>query len=68
MCQVALEVLSYHNAASVDEVEELINEGVPAIQDHEDISSWVEFLNSSSFGRKDALEIHFVNISVYRRK
>ena len=54
MCQVALEVLSYHNAASVDEVEELINEGVPAIQDHEDISSWVEFLNSSSFGRKDA--------------
>jgi hypothetical protein len=27
--QVALEVLSYHNASSMNEVEELVTEGVP---------------------------------------
>ena len=27
--KVALEVLSYHNASSINEVEELVTEGVP---------------------------------------
>ena len=37
--QVALEVLSYHNAASIDEVEDILQEGVPEKTGHEDISS-----------------------------
>ena len=31
--RVALEVLSYHNASSVDEVEELVQEGLPPKDD-----------------------------------
>jgi len=34
-----LEVLSYHNAASIDEVEDILQEGVPEKTGHEDISS-----------------------------
>ena len=31
--RVALEVLSYHNASSVDEVEEIVSEGPPSSDD-----------------------------------
>jgi hypothetical protein len=37
--QVALEVLSYHNAASLDEVEEISAEGLPPPELHQDVSS-----------------------------
>ena len=37
--EVALEVLSYHNAASLDEVEEISGEGVPPDEQHQDVSS-----------------------------
>jgi hypothetical protein len=36
---VALEVLSYHNAASLEEVEEISAEGVPTEEQHQDVSS-----------------------------
>ena len=35
--KVALEVLAYHNAPAVDEVEELVSEGVPSVSLHDDI-------------------------------
>jgi hypothetical protein len=36
---VALEVLSYHNAASMEEVEEIAAEGIPPPEQHQDVSS-----------------------------
>ena len=35
--KVALEVLAYHNAPAVDEVEELVSEGVPTVDLHSDV-------------------------------
>ena len=38
--RVSLEVLSYHNASSVDEVETLVAEGLPNKDD--DLQKWVQ--------------------------
>ena len=41
--RVSLEVLSYHNASSVDEVEELVKEGLPPKDD--DLQKYVYIIN-----------------------
>ena len=43
--RVALEVLSYHNASSVDEVEELVQEGLPPKDD--DLQKYVHTLKKT---------------------
>ena len=41
--KVALEVLAYHNAPAVDEVEEIASEGVPSAEQHDDIQKWAKY-------------------------
>ena len=36
-CKVAFEVLAYHNAPAVDEVENIVAEGVPSVDYHHDV-------------------------------
>ena len=39
--QVALEVLSYHNAASIEEVELICGEARPTQEENQELASWV---------------------------
>ena len=50
--RVSLEVLSYHNASSVDEVETLVAEGLPNKDD--DLQKWVQYEFMKCNRKKDS--------------